>query len=119
MGGGEIHHDGGLVAVRIGVDPAHRVFADLIVDEQFDAAARLVANARTHPNAVRVPKMLEHVFGIVLRLGLSGFLGFALCVGAAFRNKIQSDERKRLLGINDHTVVLDARRDSNRIGQGR
>src|SRR5437879_6933172 len=116
LGGGEVHDNGGLVAVRIGVDASHRVIADLIVDEQFDAVARLVANARPHPNAVRVSKMLEHVFRSAWPTGLSSFLGFTLRVSAAYRNKVQSDERKRLLGISDHTVVLDARRDSNRIG---
>ena len=108
LGGGQVHHNSGLVAVRIGVHASHRVSPDSIVDEQFDTVARPVAHTRPHPNAVGVSKPVEHLFRSALRLGLSSFLECTLRVSATFRNKIQSHERKRLLGIGDHRVVLDA-----------
>ncbi len=50
-------------------------------------------------------------------MGFCSNLKITFCVGAAFSDKIQSYEGKRLLGISDHRVVFDARRNSNRIGQ--
>ncbi len=91
--------------------------ADLIVDEQFDAVSRLVPDARAHPDAVRFSQILEHAFRSALLLGLGRNLGFTLRVSAAFCDEIQPNERKRLLGINNNRVILDARRDSNRIGK--
>jgi len=44
------------------------------------------------------------------------YFGIHFARKRCFRDKIQSDEGKRLLGISDHRIVLDARRHSNRIG---
>src|SRR5260370_5681511 len=80
LGGSEVHHDGGFVAVRIGVDAPDRVMADLIVDEQFDAVSRLVANGRLHPDARRLSQILAHAFRCALRRRRTSTLGFSLRV---------------------------------------
>ena len=47
---------------------------NLIVDEQLDAVACSIPEARTNPNAVRVSQVLQHLFRNIWRLGSRSFL---------------------------------------------
>ena len=59
--------------------------------------------------------MFQNILRTAFNLRRSSFLGIPLGVSAAFRYKVQANERKRFLGLSDHRVVLDTRRNSNQI----
>jgi hypothetical protein len=115
LGGREVHHYCGFIAVRIGVHATHGVSADLIVDEELDAIACFIPSARTNPNAVCIAQMLERILRSARRRRLGNFGRISLRVSTGFGDKIKPNEWPRLLGIRDRRIVLDAWRNSDRI----
>ena len=61
--GGNIHDDGGLVAVRIGINASHEVVMDLVVDKQLEAIASVVAKAGADPDALVIAEVFESISG--------------------------------------------------------
>src|SRR5208282_5572359 len=103
--GGEVHHNGGLAAVRIGIDATDGEFADLIIDQQAHTVASFFVQTLADPNAVRVLQEPQGFFGrgrggSVRGVGLERETLVAT-FGVYFSDQVEADKRNSFFGLND------------------
>jgi hypothetical protein len=108
--GGNVHHDGGFVAVPIRVNAADDVGFALVVDEQLQVVADFVSQARAHINAVGARQFAHSLLAIWRRVCFE-ILGCCDLTPLLRLSRRAAPKRRQTAalasGIRAHGVCLD------------